>query len=643
MKALACIPLAVAALVAPAYSQAEKGFVSLFDGKTLDGWKFSGNKDAFTVADGAIVAKGDCSHAFYSGSVGNGIFDNFELRLDVMTKPNSNGGVFIHSAWQQGGWPSKGYEVQVNNTHSDWRKSGGLYNIADNKEAFKDDTWMAYIIRVENGIVTVTINGREIVKYNAEEGKNMLQKGGGAIALQAHDPGSTVLYKNIRIKVLPAPVVKNLNENVKITVKRTDSDLKFNLGLALPSDKDAATAAKFTLVDGQRDGNGAELTALNDGKVPGSADEPRSNFFFAGGTSGGRVSVDLGNVISVKAINSYSWHNGSRAPQVYKVYGSDGKSAGFQAEPKGGANPKSAGWALVGSVDTRDVEGDGTGQYAVSVSGKKNPDLGNFRYLLFDFEPTETGDAFGNTFYSEIDVIDSKAPAIALPPPPKDEVKVHAAKDGKFRYRLDVAKAPDLAEWTEKELLPIVEEWYPKLVEMLPSNGYKAPTEVTLEYRDDMGGTPAYALGSKVSLNVGWFRKELKGEAKGSVIHELVHVVQNYWRAARTNRNPSPTPGWITEGIPDYIRWFLYEPQTRGAEMSPRAFENAKYDGSYRVSGNFLNWVTLTYDKQLVQKLNEAAREGKYNEDLWKKWTGKTVQELGEEWKKAGLAGAAKK
>ena len=137
--------------------------MSLFDGKSLDGWKVGGKPEAFKVEDGAIVANGSCSHCFYAGEVNGGTFEDFELRLDVMTKPNSNGGVYIHTEFQESGWPAKGYEVQVNNTQEDWRKSGGLYGIVDNREPFKDNEWMKYVVRVEDGVVNVTINGRKIV------------------------------------------------------------------------------------------------------------------------------------------------------------------------------------------------------------------------------------------------------------------------------------------------------------------------------------------------------------------------------------------------------------------------------------------------------------------------------------------------
>ncbi|MEW6157359.1 MAG: family 16 glycoside hydrolase, partial [Verrucomicrobiota bacterium] len=141
--------------------------------------------------------------------------------------------------------------------------------------------------------------------------------------------------------------------------------------------------------------------------------------------------------------------------------------------------------------------------------------------------------------------------------------------------------------------------------------------------------------------------RNLKGEAKGAVVHELVHVVQNYGRGRRDNPEATRPPGWLVEGIPDYIRWFLYEPQSKGAEITARNFERARYDGNYRITANFLNWVVANYDKAIIEKLNSASREAKYNDELWKTHTGKTVQELGDLWRKehetrlAALAPAA--
>jgi hypothetical protein len=404
----------------------------------------------------------------------------------------------------------------------------------------------------------------------------------------------------------------------------------------LPANNDAATTAQFTIIEGQRDRNGGELNALQDGKVPTGEDQPRENFFFQAGSDGGRVCVDLGSVISVKQINTYSWHAGSRGPQVYKVYASTGEAAGFEAMPKRGTAPESYGWRLVASVDTRPKGNDEGGQYAVSIQDEAGEQLGSYRYLLFDISRTEARDAFGNTFFSEIDVIDAKGPAptTSVAPVAKRIVKEFTADEGKYQFVLDVTAAPDLEAWAEKELKPVVQAWYPKLVVMLPSEGFAAPSKVTLKFRNDMGGLPASAGGGQINLNSIWFRKELKREALGSVVHEMVHIIQSYGRGRGGNR----VPGWIVEGIPDYIRWFLYEPQSKGAEITARNLESAKFDASYRITGNFLDWVVKTHGEASVQKLNAAARNGEYSEEFWKRLTGKSVQELGEEWKKDNAA-----
>lgn len=412
------------------------------------------------------------------------------------------------------------------------------------------------------------------------------------------------------------------------------SDTGFKLGpVPAPALNDAAAKATFTLIDGERDRNSGELAVLSDGKVPAGEDSPRENFFFAMNTAGGRIGVDLGSVISVKSIGSYSWHGGGRGPQVYQVFAADGTAKDFNAAPKKGTDPASVGWKLVAKVDTRLKEGNGGGQHGAEIANKDGKPLGGFRHLLFDIAKTADADPHGNTFFSEIDVVDAKAATPERLKAPEKIVKSYKSKDGKFRYIIDSSKAPALTEWTEKELLPVIEEWYPKLVALLPSDGYRAPDVVHFEFRDDMGGIPAYAAGNRISMSAPWFPGQLKNEAKGCVVHEMGHVVQNYWRARQTNRNPSPTPGWVTEGICDYIRWFLYEPQSKGAIV--RDPNQAKYDASYRITGNFLDWLVTAKDKDLVRKLNAAAREGRYDEKLWKEWTGKTVQELGEEWKKA--------
>lgn len=180
----------------------EEGFVSLFDGKSLDGWKANRLPESFAVEDGAIRARGDCAHLFYEGKVNDACFKNFELRLEVMTRKNSNGGIFFHTVVQEKGWPS-GHEIQVNNTQHDPQKSGGLYGVVKNLEPFADDEWMQYVIRVQDGKIQASVNGKMLVDHQSEPATSKLRAEGGTLAIQAHDPGSTTFYRNIRIKVLP--------------------------------------------------------------------------------------------------------------------------------------------------------------------------------------------------------------------------------------------------------------------------------------------------------------------------------------------------------------------------------------------------------------------------------------------------------
>jgi hypothetical protein len=184
-------------------------------------------------------------------------------------------------------------------------------------------------------------------------------------------------------------------------------DFKFKT-VPVPVKDDAAAKAKITIVDGAKDDNGGDPEKVTDGNLPSEQDQPSENFFFNAGTPGGRLLLDLGKVINVKQVNTYSWHPSTRGPQVYKLYAADGSAKDFAEQPKNGVDPAKAGWTLLATVDTRPKEGEGGGQYGVSLAGDKNMPLGKFRYLLFDVSRTEADDDFGNTFYSEIDVIEQK-------------------------------------------------------------------------------------------------------------------------------------------------------------------------------------------------------------------------------------------
>jgi hypothetical protein len=187
------------------------GWKSLFDGKSLSGWKAGENKDTFTVKDGMIVAHGPRSHLFYVGPVNNADFKNFEFKADVMTTPGSNSGIYFHTEYQEKGWPDKGFECQVNTTHSDPKKTGGLYAVQDvmNNAPSKDNKWFKYYIKVEGKHVIIKIDGKTTTDWTEPEGwkppEGMAGRkiSHGTFALQGHDPKSVVYFKKIMVRPLP--------------------------------------------------------------------------------------------------------------------------------------------------------------------------------------------------------------------------------------------------------------------------------------------------------------------------------------------------------------------------------------------------------------------------------------------------------
>ena len=187
-----------------------EGFYTLFDGKSLDGWKANENPDAFKLQDGVLVVNGERAHLFYVGPVNNGQFKDFHFRAEVQTFPNSNSGIYFHTKHQPDGWPNQGFECQVNNTYTkDPKKTGGLYGIKDvmNTAPVKDNEWFTYDIIVRGNKVEIKINGKTTAEWTQPENYRAGQSGGrkigsGTFALQAHDPGSKVMYRNIKVKPL---------------------------------------------------------------------------------------------------------------------------------------------------------------------------------------------------------------------------------------------------------------------------------------------------------------------------------------------------------------------------------------------------------------------------------------------------------
>lgn len=381
-----------------------------------------------------------------------------------------------------------------------------------------------------------------------------------------------------------------------------------------PSSTDAGNVATFRVVAGERDGNAGRISVLNDGRGPEGSDEPDANFFF-GRSLSGKLLVDLGEARDVQRIDSYSWHVAGRGPQVYKLYASHGEGLKLDATLADDVDPAAAGWQFVATVDSRPAGDEFGGQYGVSIAPEQGLTLGEFRYLLFDVAPP-SATPFAATFFSEIDIHDGREH------PQPDRGAVDVLKIGPHEIVFETGETPDLKPWVDAKLKPVCAEWYLKIVQLLPSNGYQAPRRLSITFYADMDGV-AHAAGNKISCSADWFRNNLEGEATGAVVHELVHVVQQYRGA---------NPSWAVEGVADYVRWFLYEPESERPRPDP---VRANYDDSYRTTGHFLDYLTKRYDARLVPKLNALMREGRFNEEAWQRLLGKPVEALAAEWEQS--------
>jgi hypothetical protein len=201
---------------APAWSQ---DWIPLQDGKSLAGWKAAERPESWAVENGEFVSHGERAHLFYVGKVANHDFRNFELQAEVMTIPGTNSGIYVHTKWQGPGWPEAGYELQVINSNPpaermngyiEHKMTGSIYAVRNTwKAPAVDNQWFTYRIRVVGKTIQTFIDDRLICEYAEPENafrppdKKGRLLGSGTFALQAHDPGSVVRYRNLRVKILP--------------------------------------------------------------------------------------------------------------------------------------------------------------------------------------------------------------------------------------------------------------------------------------------------------------------------------------------------------------------------------------------------------------------------------------------------------
>ena len=170
------------------------GWISMFDGKTLDGWKANERPESWTVRDGCITGDGEASHLFWMERE----CENCEFKAEVKIGHLGNSGMYFRTAFGPG-FP-KGYESQVENTSPDPQKTGSLYGITKvTEQLIPDDTWWTQHVMVQGNHIVITVNDKVVVDTIDE--KNRYTK--GYLALQQHNKGSVVQYRNLMMRVLP--------------------------------------------------------------------------------------------------------------------------------------------------------------------------------------------------------------------------------------------------------------------------------------------------------------------------------------------------------------------------------------------------------------------------------------------------------
>lgn len=206
-----------ASLATPLVSAQPGDWANLFDGRSLKGWRESENPGSWKVRDGQLVADGPRAHLFYAGEVNGASFQNFELEAEVLTQPGANSGIYFHTAFQEKGFPQKGFEIQVNNTatgegtYRERKKTASLYGVRNVYKQFaRDGEWFKLNLAVRGKNVQVRLNGMLVVDFT-EATPPVLAEGSergryldrGTFALQCHDPGSKARYRSLRVRPLP--------------------------------------------------------------------------------------------------------------------------------------------------------------------------------------------------------------------------------------------------------------------------------------------------------------------------------------------------------------------------------------------------------------------------------------------------------
>ena len=192
-------------------------------------------------------------------------------------------------------------------------------------------------------------------------------------------------------------------------------------------------------------------------------------------------------------------------------------------------------------------------------------------------------------------------------------VSLAEADEPSVRVELYTSKVPHLQMWGE-DARALLLRWYPRIDNLLATKGFKPSRSVKLTIRKSDEGV-AGTSGNSIVVSSHWIEKH--PEDVGLAVHELVHVIQAY---------PNGQPGWVTEGIADYIRWAIYEGKPQS--WFPRPQKPQGYKDTYRVAAGFLLWLESDRAPGIVKKLNTAMRHGAYSDELFADETGQSLDAL---------------
>ena len=318
------------------------------------------------------------------------------------------------------------------------------------------------------------------------------------------------------------------------------------------------------------------LAALNDGAVPAPKTSPAATSSSPPAPKAAGCSSTSASRRDVKQVNTYSWHPAARGPQVYKLYASrrlrprlrrpspstdtDPEQGRLEARsPRSTPAPRTASPAASTASASPTPPATPRQVPLPPLRRLRHRDRRRLRQHLLQRDRRHRRQGARRAAASSSDrsrrACHPPRRANVSPPPPPASTRSPST----------ISEMPELKEWVDTKLKPVCVEWYPKIVDMLPSDGYTAPQRFTITFHKDGRGV-ARAGGNRITCAGPWFSRNLEGEAVGAVVHEMVHVVQQYGRARGGNRNP----GWLVEGLADYIRWLLYEPANQAPPHPPR-------------------------------------------------------------------------